>query len=181
MYIPWWSSENRPSRVMRIISPKVHQVWDNQICILFQIIIIKSRRFTYSKRQLGFKIFCHPYINKTLVRGSLENHAQDPLLSGRHQAFDLGTENSILVHIYKQNGQCCALMPKEFLQFIRKHCAPQLTKGWMHAFLDRHRDAIHICYSLLQEKPDWLFRVNISKIYPNHERLYLRKSIWTRF
>jgi hypothetical protein len=80
----------------------------------------------------GLKIFCHSYINKTMVRRSLENDPQDPLLSDRHQTFDLETENSILVHIhihiYKQNGQCRALMSKDFLQFIKEYYVLQLTK-----------------------------------------------------
>jgi hypothetical protein len=65
-----------------------------------------------------------------MVRRSLENDPQDPLLSDRHQTFDLETENSILVHIhiYKQNGQCRVLMFKEFLQFIKEYYVLQLTK-----------------------------------------------------
>jgi hypothetical protein len=105
-------------------------------------------------------------INKTKDRWNMKKDPQDPLSLGHHHAFDAETENSILLYIYEQNGQCRALMPKELLHFIREHYTPQLIKGWMNAcmyFLVFITMPFIFVAPCLKKISSCLFRVNILK------------------
>jgi hypothetical protein len=53
--------------------------------------------------------------------------------------------------IREQNGRGHVLTCKEFLQFVQANSSVQLTKGWIHRFFARHRDAIHVYRSRVQE------------------------------
>jgi hypothetical protein len=43
------------------------------------------------------------------------------------------------------------LTEKELLHFVKENFDKTLAKGWVHAFLSRHRDEVHVCRSLPQE------------------------------
>jgi hypothetical protein len=90
-------------------------------------------------------------MNEITVRRSLKNGPQDLVPLGRHAALDEEQENILIAYIQGRNRQLQALTEKEFLLFVKENFDKTLTKGWVHAFLSRHRDEVHIYRSLPQE------------------------------
>jgi hypothetical protein len=137
----------RDIRALLHESDFIHQLYRNhQLCFL-DAWCIKVLGFQLCTSQLAF-IF---NMNETTVRRSRKNGPQDPVPPGRHAALDEERENFLIAYIHERHEQLQAVTEKELLLFAKEKFNETLTKGWVHAFLYRHRDEIHLCRSLPQE------------------------------
>jgi hypothetical protein len=84
---------------------------------------------------------------KTLARGP-----QEPHTLGRHAALKPEAESSLVALLFEPFEAGKAMTFNEFLQAIRGRHDPRLTKGGVHAFLDRHLDELQLCCSLPEEE-----------------------------
>jgi hypothetical protein len=90
--------------------------------------------------------------NERTVRKTLARGPQDPGPLGRHAALESDGELSLVATLLDAFGTGKSMTCKEFLQLVRERHNPHLTKGWVHAFLGRHRDELQLCRSLPQEE-----------------------------
>jgi hypothetical protein len=84
------------------------------------------------------------------VERILQRSIQDPSPPGRHRAFDDDIKRGLIQMVTDRFHRGAALTNKEPLKLIREE-KPTVTKGWVHAFIGRHLDAIQVCRSRPQE------------------------------
>jgi hypothetical protein len=134
----------------------------HQICFLADYTANSLQRFLKTRELAEFFEVTDRTVERILQRGP-----QDPSPPGRHQTFEDDIERGLVQMATDRFHQGAALTNKELLNFIREE-KPSVTKGWVHAFIIRHLDAIQVCRSLPQEDT----RMTISRAHlEEHIRL----------
>jgi hypothetical protein len=118
----------------------------HQVCFLHEY-FPKTLRSEIDANQLAV-VF---EMNVRTIRKYLLHGPQDPKAPGRHRALDETLESELTAIILQAFNEGKAMTKRQVLALVRERYSPKLTKGWLHAFVARHLDALQVCRSLPQE------------------------------
>jgi hypothetical protein len=90
-------------------------------------------------------------MNVRTVRRNLRQGPQEPEPLGRHMAIDEGCEADLVAMVLQAFRTGNAMGRKQLLQLARERYNPELTRGWIKAFIGRHLDVLQTCRSRPQE------------------------------
>lgn len=118
----------------------------NQLCFLHEYCKnVLDRHISITNLSFIFDM------NERTVRKNIKRGPLEPKPLGRHKALSEDVENIIIDHLIERYFSGNSMTQTELLEYVRQNYDMHLTRGWVHAFIGRHLDKLHLCRSLPQE------------------------------